>query len=157
MNNEVFTIVGIVLFLGFFVYIIARSLMLNGRIIEGLTNPIDSTISTTMPTTSTATSTATSTTTQNIASGAANYGSKINVAFSQLKDQMNVPKYRSDYENVIIQLDDYISMLTLQTIMSMDANAINDTSASSLIARLNIFSNARTGLDTLMKYIDGVT
>jgi len=125
-------------------------MMLNGRIIEGLTN-------------ATASSTTASSDvdkenlSQNVGSGAAAYASKINVIFSQMKDQMNIPKYRTDYENVILQLDDYISMITLQTIMSMDSNNLTDTSANSLVARLNMFTNAKTGLDTLMKFIDGVT
>jgi len=148
MDNGFFTIVGIVIFLGFFLYIIVKSMMLNGKIIEGLTN------ATSDANTSATTAAVVS---QNAGSGAANYASKVNIAYSQLKDQMNIPKYRSDYENVILQLDDYVSMLTLQSIMSMDPNAITDTSANALINRLSMFTNARSGLDNLMKYIDGVT
>jgi hypothetical protein len=131
---------------------------LNGRIIEGLSFGSSSDNSSSSSSSSSSLNqlgSSSSSSSSNIAGGAADYASKINKAVSGLKDAMNVPKYRSDYENVIIQLDDLIGLTTLQTIMSIDPT--NSSSVNSAITQLTAYSQARSSLDLLMRFTDGLT
>jgi hypothetical protein len=129
---------------------------LQGRIIEGLSMDTSSLDAAKNSVSSTSTSSSTSSsTTSNLGSGAADYASKINKAVSLFKDQMNISQYRSDYENTIIQLDDLIGLNTLKTIMSIDPS--NDSSLADTITKLSTYGQARSSLDLLMKFLDGLT
>jgi hypothetical protein len=156
MNDEFFKIIGIVLFLSFLAYIIVKSMKLNGRIIESFSLGGDSSSGTSSldSAKSGSSSFGSSSSSSNLAGGAADYASKINKAVSALKDAMNVPKYRSDYENVILQLDDLIGLSTLQTIMSIDPT--NSSSVNTAITQLSNFGQARNSLDMLMRFTDGI-
>lgn len=137
MQDEFFKILGILIVVAFLIYLAVKSMRLQTSIMEGLTNPNTST-------------------TVNTGSGAANYATKINTNFSQLKDVLNIPTYRTDYEQVIIQMDDYIGALMLQELTNIDSNSITGEAVFSTIARINTLASGRTNLNALMKFVDGV-
>ena len=63
---------------------------------------------------------ATSATTSNgIAGSAESYADSIKAQAVKLQDQLLVSKYRKDYENTIIHMDDLIGLLMIQQVQTM--------------------------------------
>jgi hypothetical protein len=87
------------------------------------------------------------------AGSAANYAAAIKAKTVKLQDSLLISKYRSDYENVIINMDDYLSMLMLKVALDLDASADIKTNAETL-ALMNTLSNAKKSLNETMAFID---
>jgi hypothetical protein len=85
-----------------------------------------------------------------IAGNAASYGASIKATAIQLQDTLLVTKYRSDYETAILNLDDLINNLMLETALSVD---INNPELS--IEKLSKMNQAKVALNNVMKFVDG--
>jgi len=85
-----------------------------------------------------------------VAGNAATYAANIKAQTVQLTDIMLVSKYRSDYETAILNVDDLISNLMLQTTLSLD-----QTNPSDGLKKLVGLNAAKTALDKVMKFVDG--
>jgi hypothetical protein len=142
MNEEIFKIVGIIIVVGYLIYLAVKSMSLQGQIIEGLTNPSpanDAILS------------------KNSASGAQDYANAINKMHSRISDSLLIKDNRTAYENVVIQLDDLINASMLKHIMSVNQNDLNDdTKLYELVDRINKMNDGKKSLNTIMKYIDSV-
>lgn len=88
-----------------------------------------------------------------VAGGAANYAAGIKSKTVQLQDTILISKYRTDYENTIINMDDYLSMLMLEQILSMNPGDDINTNLQR-IAAINTLSNGKKSLNETMAYID---
>ena len=88
-----------------------------------------------------------------VGGGAKNYASGIKAKTVQLQDTILISKYRSDYENIIINLEDYFSMLMLQQILSMNPSDSVKTNMER-IAEGNALSGGKKSLNEIMAYID---
>jgi hypothetical protein len=60
-----------------------------------------------------------------------------------------ISKYRSQYETVILDLDDYINNLMLKISLSIDKNKPEES-----ITKLVEMNQAKTALNNIMKFID---
>ena len=69
---------------------------------------------------------------------------------------LNVDKYRQDYENLIIKLDDYIGALMTKEILNINSADITEDSFLEMIKKLNELNLGRESLNTTMKFIDGL-
>lgn len=87
------------------------------------------------------------------AGGAANYADGIKSKTVQLQDSLLISKYRADYENVIINMDDYLSISMLKVVLNMDPAADVKTNAESL-ALINTLSTAKKSLNETMTFVD---
>ena len=85
-----------------------------------------------------------------IAGNAAAYGATIKAANIKLQDTFLITKYRSDYENAILNLDDLLNNLMLQTALNVDTN--NPEKSITKLANMN---QAKTALNSVMKFVDG--
>ena len=100
--------------------------------------------------TTTSTSTSTATPSSNgVAGGAQNYAANIKSMTIKNQDMLLITKYRNDYENVILNLDDLINTIMLQTALSVDAS--NPLTSIEKLAKLE---SARTALNNVMKFVD---
>lgn len=111
-------------------------------VIEGLTNE-----NTATPATATSKTTNSS---DGVAMNAADYAANIKAKTVQLQDELLISKYRKDYEAAIINMDDYISMLMLNQVLSLSSNGPP-------IPGLNILTILKTSKDALnstMKFLD---
>jgi hypothetical protein len=98
--------------------------------------------------------TKTATSTVNGANGIAGNGA----AFLQnLKDQTNIireklnltnPEYRKNTEDIILQLDEYLNYLGMQTILTINGNNANAINAVTAI------NNSRAALNNALKFLD---
>ena len=84
-----------------------------------------------------------------VAGNAASYGATIKATNIKLQDTFLISKYRADYETVILNMDDLLNSLMLQTTLSVDTN--NTEQSIKTLAEMN---QAKLALNTVMKYID---
>jgi hypothetical protein len=88
-------------------------------------------------------------TTNGAAGNAAAYGATIKAATIKLQDTFLITKYRSDYETAILNLDDLLNNLMLQTALSIDSN-----NPGSAITQLSNMNQAKAALNSVMKFVD---
>ena len=120
------------IFICFIVYLIFRNFSFNKR--EGMTDASGNTI--TAPS-------------DGIAGNAANYGAAIKAANIKFQDTFLISKYRSDYETVILNLDDLLNNLMLQTALNIDS-----TKPEESMQKLSSMNQAKGALNNVMKFID---
>jgi hypothetical protein len=84
-----------------------------------------------------------------IAGNAAAYAAGLKAATIKLQDTFLITKYRSDYENVILNLDDLISNMMLKTTLSYNQN--NPGEAVDQLAKMQ---QAKAALNSVMKFLD---
>lgn len=126
------------LFIGIslFVYLLFRNFNYNTQysLIEGMTD---------------ASGNAVKPTGNGIAGNAASYGAQIKAATIKLQDTFLISKYRSDYETVILNLDDIVNNLMLKTVLSIDiSNPVDD------LKKLAEMNQAKVALNNVMKFVD---
>lgn len=84
-----------------------------------------------------------------IAGSAQNYAANIKATTIKNQDMLLISKYRADYENAILNLDDLINTMMLQTALSIKTS---DPMAS--LEKLNELNSARGALNSVMKFVD---
>ena len=84
-----------------------------------------------------------------IGGNASNYASTIKSANIKLQDTLLVSKYRSDYEQVILNMDDFVNNLMLQTVLNI--NPSNPQNSVEQLAQLNL---AKGALNNVMTFVD---
>lgn len=99
--------------------------------------------------TSTSTTTTTSSSSSGVAGGAAAYAANIKAQVIKLQDTTLISKYRADYENVVINMDDLVNNLMLQVTLNIDQSKPEASLAK--LAQLNL---AKAALNNVMKFID---
>ena len=87
-----------------------------------------------------------------IAGNASSYAASLKAATIKSSDTFLISKYRSDYESAILNLDDLISNLMLNTALSVD-----QTNPIKSIEKLGQMQQAKTALNTVMKFVDSST
>jgi len=87
-----------------------------------------------------------------IAGNATTYAANIKAQTVKLQDTLLVSKYRTDYETVILNLDDLVNNLMLQTALS-----INKDSPGETLLKLSQMGQAKTALNSVMKFIDNTS
>ena len=95
------------------------------------------------------TSSLSSTTSSGVAGGAAAYGANIKAQVIKLQDTTLISKYRADYENVVINMDDLVNNLMLQITLNIDHS--KPEVGLEKLAKLN---QAKAALNSVMKFID---
>ena len=73
-----------------------------------------------------------------------------------MKDKLNVDKYRGDYENSIIHLDEYIGGMMLMDILSLNPNNLPEAEVIKTMERINTLRNGKDSLNVLMKSLDSM-
>ena len=141
MNEEFFKIVGIVIVVGYLIYLAVKSMTLQTSIIEGLTNS-DSSSNDALN--------------QNKASGAQNYANEINKIQSRITDGLLIKDNRNAYENVIIQMDDLVNAVMLQKIVSISQSSLTEDVLLDVIDKINKMNEGKRSLNSIMKFIDGM-
>jgi hypothetical protein len=71
-----------------------------------------------------------------------------------MQDSLLISKYRTDYENVVINLDQYISLLMLQNALKFDTSSSSSSTNMEVINNLNSLNNVSNALNSVMKFID---
>ena len=140
MNNLTITNLCICIGICMFSYLIFRNLNTNNSsYVEGMTTTPDSS-GNPPPSTST---------TNGIAGNAAGYAAQLKSAVIKSQDELLISKYRTDYENAVLNLDDYLNCMMLQTALS-----VNQNNPQQSIAKLAQMQQAQIALNSTMKFVD---
>ena len=135
--TNLFIFIGI----GIFTYLIFRNLNVdNLSYVEGMTTTKDASGKPSPPPSSLTTG---------VAGNAAAYAAQLKSAVIKSQDELLISKYRSDYETVVLNLDDYLNNMMLQTALSVDQN-----NPQASIAKLSQMQQAKVALNSTMKFID---
>ena len=87
------------------------------------------------------------------AANANTYEKQLKNIVAKLNDVFLIKKYRKDYENIVIDMDDLVNVLMLKTVLD---TPLNDDPESVIrqIKLLNELNSAKTSLNNVMKFID---
>jgi len=137
MNDEAFKLIGITIVAAFIIYMVIKMFQLQVKVVEGLANQDDSATAATSGEAGTSTS----------------YAAAIKAQVVKLQDELLISKYRKDYENAIINLDDYISFLMIKQSLNMKVDG-DVKSNIEAINSLNSLNSAKVSLNVTMKFLD---
>lgn len=122
------------IFICFIVYLVFRSFYYNPMIIEGMAESSGNSASAPA---------------NGIAGNAASYAAALKAAAIKCQDTLLISKYRSDYESAILNLDDLINCLMLET--TLNVNQEDPYPAFNKLAQLQ---QAKDALNSVMKFVD---
>lgn len=147
-----FLIIGIV-FLAFIVFKVAKT-NTNEDIIEGMKGKGNNSGSSSGPGSGTAKdatrpSSNSSGSNNGIAGNSAAYAANIKAQVIKLQDILLISKYRSDYENSIMALDDLVNSLMLEKALSVDM-----TSPQKTLTELVALNQVKEALNSIMSHVD---
>lgn len=91
--------------------------------------------------------------TNGVTSSANSYSELIKSESVKLQDSLLISKYRSDYENVILNMDDFVNMLMLNTVLNMK-NTSDHSQVIDSLNNLNTLNRAKESLNTCMQVLD---
>ena len=146
METDLFKLVGIVIVSFYIIYLVIGIFKAQSDLLEGFTNSdaIDSKKSSSTGSTSSGTS-------LGFAGSAQGYAEEVKANYVKLQDQLLVPKYRKEYESVIINMDDYLNAKMMEQILSIKMGS--DSEAESFKTLATLFS-AKGALNDAMKWVD---
>ena len=84
-----------------------------------------------------------------VAGNAATYAAAVKTAAVKIQDTLLIPKYRSQYEDTVINMNDFISASMLNTVVHMNTQDPGDD-----VKKLVELQLAKNALDSVMKYLD---
>jgi hypothetical protein len=119
----------------FVAYVLFRSFHFNFNLKEGMATDSENTASTSA--------------TDGVAGNAAAYAATIKAETVKMQDTFLISKYRKDYENIILNLDDFINNLMLKTALTIDKNTPGPA-----LSKLSEMNQAKAALNSVMKYVD---
>ena len=119
--------------IGFVVYMLFRK----SATMEGLEN---------------ATLESTSTNITGVAGGAADYVTRLTNVVTQKKDKLLIDKYRTDYEDAILQADELINVTMLEQVLSLDTSKPEKNIRTFM--NIAYLSQSKEGLNKVMNFID---
>lgn len=90
-----------------------------------------------------------SSTSNGVAGNAAAYAANIKLLSVKSQDALLISKYRTDYENTVINVDDLVSNLMLEATLSIDSSKPHEA-----LDKLVALNNAKDALNNVMKFID---
>ena len=93
-----------------------------------------------------------SSSTGGVAGNAANYAANIQAQSVQMQDAFLISKYSSDYENVIINMSDFVNNQMLQTLLSADLT--NTQNITDTLNQITSLYNSQAALNSIMKFLD---
>jgi hypothetical protein len=91
--------------------------------------------------------------TTGVTSSANSYSELIKSEAVKLQDSLLVSKYRTDYENVILNMDDFVNMLMLNLVLNMK-NTSDHSQVIDSFNKLNTLTRAKESLNTCMQVLD---
>ena len=145
MSEEIIKLCGIVLIVAFIIYLVTSWLNIQMNVVEGLTNPNSNT------------KIMTNNSTSGIGASSANYATSLQNSVTKLHSDillLNNKDYKKEYENIILNMDDYIDGLMLKTVLSINVNSENASDNIDKFKMLNDLNASKAALNNVIKYVD---
>lgn len=90
------------------------------------------------------------------AGSASSYADSIKAYGVKIHDELLVSKYRKDYENTIIHMDDLVGTMMIKQIQNMPVGGSDSKAFISALNNLNTLKSAKESLNVAMKHLDGM-
>ena len=90
------------------------------------------------------------------AGSAASYSDGIKAQVTKIQDELLVSKYRKDYENTIIHMDDLVGTMMIKQIQNMTIGGSDPKALILSLNNLNTLKSAKESLNVAMKHLDGM-
>ena len=87
-----------------------------------------------------------------VAGNADTFATQIKMQTTQLQDNLLISKYRKSYESVILNADDLLNNLMLETLLNI--NIADKKNVIDGFNKLNTFSQSKGALNQIMKFVD---
>ena len=120
----------------FVIYLVFRNFNYNPMLIEGMTDASGNSVAVTAPA-------------NGVAGNASSYSAALKAATIKMQDTLLISKYRSDYESSILNLDDLLNNLMLNTALN-----VNQSNPGEAIEKLAKMQQAKVALNSVMKFVD---
>ncbi len=120
----------------FVIYLVFRNFHYNPMLIEGMTDASGNSVAVTAPA-------------NGVAGNASSYSAALKAATIKMQDTFLISKYRSDYESSILNLDDLLNNLMLNTALN-----VNQSNPGEAIEKLAKMQQAKVALNSVMKFVD---
>lgn len=144
MDSDLFKMIGIIIVSFYIIYLVISIFKVQSDFLEGFTSAID-------VKKATGGSSGTSSGSLGFAGSAQSYSEEIKANYVKLQDQMLVSKYRKDYENVIINMDDYLNAKIMEQVLSIKTDTDDEMESFKNLATLY---SAKSALNDAMKWVD---
>jgi len=142
-ENDFLKLIGLIVLVLFIVFVIYKSLNLQKtffkKTIEGMTNE-------------TTTSSSISSSGSGVGANSSSFSAKLSGLNTQNLDTLLISKYRTDYENIIINLEEYVNILMLNLALNVDTS--NQENAVKTLNDIGTLNTSMTALNNIMKYVD---
>ena len=144
-GDDILKSIGIILMVIFICFIILKSLNLQlnfmNKTIEGMGGTIEDTNNTAFASVG------------GVAGNAAGFDASIKSVVTNMKDTLLFSKYKATYEDIIINYEEYLSLMMTQVLLS---TKIKDKPENMMedIKKLVALDAAKNALNNVMKYID---
>lgn len=79
------------------------------------------------------------------------FNTAIKMETTRMNDILSIKTYNSNYENIILNLDDYFNSLMLQTVLTFDMQNPNIG-----LNNLSLLHQSKLALNSAMKYVDSI-
>jgi hypothetical protein len=79
---------------------------------------------------------------------------QLKVQHNNMKDKLNIKQYRNNYENVVIDMNDYLDGLMLNELLSLNHNSLDPNNILNTVDNINKMSSGKQNLNKIMKYLD---
>jgi hypothetical protein len=79
---------------------------------------------------------------------------QLKIEHNNMKDKLNIKQYRNNYENVVIDMNDYLDGLMLNELLSLNHNSLDPNNILSTVENINKMSSGKQNLNKIMKYLD---
>jgi len=141
-NEEILKFLGICVVVGVLVFYGVKFLKLQAQVLEGATNMSNSGTTTT--------------TTNGVGGGSTQYNAALKALVTDMQDTLLIPKYRSEYENVLLNLEDFINLSMLRASLNIITEDTQEARRANQVfySSLKTMSDAKGSLNSIMKYLD---
>ena len=140
MENEMIKIVILGILACFLIYIILGMFNLHNPVVAGLTGLSKNKTKSHIPT--------------GEAGGAEQYAKDLKTEVIKIQDSLLTSKYRNEYEDIILSLDDYMNVMMLKTLLNMDPSSDDMEKNKIQVETLGSLNSAKKALESTMKYLD---
>ena len=143
-------IIGFLVVLTLFYYFATGALKIQNNLLEGFVKMTD--------TTSKTTESGEPSTNAGIAGSSGNVANAIGEQTIKMQDTFLIKKYRKNYENLIINADEYVSYLMLDNLLKLKTDDSEDSKNTNIaiLDNINKLSASKTSLNGIMKFVDSV-
>jgi len=79
---------------------------------------------------------------------------QLKIQHNNMKDKLNIKQYRNHYENIVIDMSDYLDGLMLNELLTLNPVLINPNKVMNTIENINKMSSGKQNLNKIMKFLD---